>query len=958
MAVVADRVIVELEAKLDRYEANVRRAEQKFDTASRNIQRSAKSVEDSVRRSTDAIGGQLRGLATTFAAAFSVQQVQQFADSYTRFINQLKVAGVEGENLGRVQQALFGIGQQYGVQLESLGTLYSRGSQVSKELGASQAQLIQFTEGVAAALKVQGTSAAESQGALLQLSQLLASGTVRAEEFNSVNEGALPILQAVARNIEAAGGSVGKLKMLVNDGKITSAEFFRAFLEGSEQLKVQAASASTTIAQSFTVLQNALTLYIGQADESLGATEKVAAALNALAGNLDTVATALGVLGAVLLGRVVAGMVTAAASTGVASAAIFALQARAVGAATTMEALAFAGATAGRTLLAAFGGPVGIAVAALTIGIGYLATTSHEAEAATDALAASIASQASEFAHLDKQAAQTAASTNNLTDAQRVVLTATAGLTGEVNLLATAWGRVAAQAKAAAVEQARAAYAKSTTNLVEAGNAYMAKREQVFRAQPRVFVERGLSRDAPMQDAQAALRAAEAGSAAERAQMVQAARNRRNARANLQQIESQKLVEYKAPPLPAAAGKPVKPKAAPKGRQGAKGPDPDDIARRFADDLARGQIELLAAQADALGTAQARRDFERSRIEADRAAANRQTEGEKNLSAAQKAELIALNDKVAAARQDALLAEQRVEDAANALALTQGDLSNQRDLLDAQGRLANSAAEKLAIETRIVELQYQEERLRLEAIVNNTRLNDAEREIARRRLAMLGDLEKLDKENVARQNEGVGARYLRELKGKDINEQLDEVRVRGLQTLEDKIVDVTSKIFKMGGVFGEVANQIISDLIRIAVQRAIIEPLADSLFGSGSGGGAGGTGGGIAGTVGTFIKGLFGGRASGGHVNAGQVYRVTDGEGFRPSQSGKIVPLGQMNKAVPMVSGGSGAGDTNLSVSVVAPGANAQTVELIKQTIADAAPTLITAAQRVTMRSLGRRRMT
>lgn len=43
------------------------------------------------------------------------------------------------------------------------------------------------------------------------------------------------------------------------------------------------------------------------------------------------------------------------------------------------------------------------------------------------------------------------------------------------------------------------------------------------------------------------------------------------------------------------------------------------------------------------------------------------------------------------------------------------------------------------------------------------------------------------------------------------------------------------------------------------------------------------------------------GRASGGHVSAGQLYRVNEGgiEGFRPAGSGHIVPLGQMAAARP-----------------------------------------------------------
>ena len=99
MAVIADRVVVELEAKLDRYNANLKRAENNFARSVGSQQREIRALEAQIARSSGSISSSLQGLAGTFAAAFSVRQIQQYADSYTRFINQLQVAGVEGERL-------------------------------------------------------------------------------------------------------------------------------------------------------------------------------------------------------------------------------------------------------------------------------------------------------------------------------------------------------------------------------------------------------------------------------------------------------------------------------------------------------------------------------------------------------------------------------------------------------------------------------------------------------------------------------------------------------------------------------------------------------------------------------------------------------------------------------------------------------------------------------------------
>ncbi len=942
MAAVADRVIVELEAKLDRYSANVRAAEQRFSAATASIQRNSSRMAESIRQNSTAAGASIRNLAATFAAAFTAQRVIALADGYTRFTNQLQLAGQQGDQLARTQQQLFEIAQRNGVQLESLGTLYGRLSQGSRELGATSADLLRFTSGVAAALRIQGTSAEESRGALLQLTQALGGSIVRAEEFNSINEGARPILQAVANNIDRFGGSVARLRTAVIAGRVTSAEFFQAFLRGSAQLEAQSQRATLTIGNSFTVLNNALGMYIGQADDGLSATERLSAAIITLSENLDTVANALGVIGAILLGRWVSGLVGAAAATGVVSSALFAMRAAAVGAATGLEAMAFAGAAAGRGLLAAFGGPVGLTVAALSVAIYYLATQ-------TDA-----AAQASE----------------SYAQAQDRLREVTGQTHDAIERVAAATGRARAEALAnarALREQTIQYLATARAALIAATAVAQQRRTELQLAEERTRVAANDPRLIPgigRQQAEDDLRQASTDLRASTAIVQQAQRNL----ADLDQVI------HNPPPVRAAA-----PAAAGHHARGRhpSGPDAADIERRFLDDMDRGRLEFESAMADIENTIDARRTLERSRIGTERDMADRAVRADDNYSRAQKAQLLELNERIFRARIAASRAEETEQNNADALALAVAGITNQHDLLQFQSRLADTTRDRRDAELRLLDLQYEQERLQLENVANNVRLNDTEREIARRRLAALEGLHNAERQGVERQYEGAGARYLRGLRSSDINEQLDEVRVRGLGRLEDALTDTIGKIFEMGGAFGQVANQIISDLIRIGVQRAIIEPLAGALFGGkgggggiGSffgalfgGGGGGGSVGGAASGVAALAGSLFGGfgKASGGHVSAGMLYRVNERpggvEGFKPAGSGQIVPLGQM-RAATAIEGGGGGPVVHMPVSVVAPGANAQTVELIRQTIADAAPTLIQAAQRATVRQITRPRLT
>lgn len=900
MAVTADRVIVELEAKLDRYEANVRRAEQKFDAATRAIANDAKRMEREIASSTTAIGTQFRLLASTAAGAFSAAQVASMADSYTRFTNQLKVAGLEGKALADTQTRLFGVAQQNGVQLEAVGTLYSRAAQNQKELGASTADLIDLTRAVAASLKISGTSATEAQGSLLQLGQALGSPRVQAEEFNSLLDTMQPLLREASKYIDGTGGSLSGLTRKIKDVQgpgVSNIELFRAITKAMADLEARAATTQLTISGAFTNLSNALTKYVGEADQANGASVAITGALNALAGNLDTVTAALGVLSAVMLGRFVAGMVAGAASSGVVGTALFALQARAVGAATTMEALALTSATAGRAMLAAFGGPVGLAVTALTIGIGYLATESATADAAAADLTSSIASQAEQFGLAAGKAREAAAQTNTLTATEMAALTATANLTGEAYKLADAWARVAAQAKNAAIEQARAVLDKAKANRVAADQALDAD-----RSRGTIF----------------GIRVSSAGSDPSPAlvnQSFQAQRNEQAAQAALAAIEGRKLSTFTPPAVtapPRAGGGGSKGRKG-KGGAAAAGPkiDPDEIARRFADDVARAELEIKSAQADALGTVEARRNLEREQIKAQKEQSLREIAANDKYSAAQKERLTALAEQVAQARLTAVNMADLADGVQQQREIQQAEIADAEDMLRLRAGLADTAKERRDIELRILDLQYQEEKLRLEAVAASAQSTEAEKEIARRRLAQLDEQYGLRREQTNRQNESPLEKYRREMNKSSgqIQEQAEQWIVDELDGIQKSLSNAIQK--KIG-----IKDPILGGIIDLFIQQVIMKPLADA-FAQINAGGAG-NGGGVMGALATGVSMLFG-RASGGHVVGGRMYRVNETgiEGFKPAGSGQIIPLGRMR--------GAGGGGVQIHQSIHVDASNSVT---------------------------------
>jgi len=355
--------------------------------------RQARAIENRWRQANKNLDGIGRGMAqsliaplTGISAALGAREVLQYADAWTKAKNSLAVAGVVGNEQSVVLDRIYESAQANSAPLGAMATLFGKAAQAGDNLGASQEDILKFTNGVGVALKVAGTSAEAAQGALVQLGQALGQSRVMAEEFNSVNEGARPILIAVANGLDAAGGSVNKLKQLVNDGKVSGQQFFQAFLKGLPSIQSMAANATQTIEQGVTKVNNAFTKYIGQTDESLSGSQRLIAGLNALADNFDATADVVlkvaGVIAGALVGRSIVGMI-ASLGLGVAALARFTAALRA---AATMGGLATA--LGG---LSAAAGPVGLVVGATVVGaLALFSSSASTASAGANVYAASL----------------------------------------------------------------------------------------------------------------------------------------------------------------------------------------------------------------------------------------------------------------------------------------------------------------------------------------------------------------------------------------------------------------------------------------------------------------------------------------------------------------------------------------------------------------------------------------
>lgn len=264
---------------------------------SRVVIRQIEQIGGSAQR-TSSLLDMLKGALAGLAAYLSIQQVTKWVDAWQNATSVITNATKSLKEQTAVQEALFRSSQKSQVSFSSMVELYTRAARSGKELGVSQQQILDFTDSIGVALAVSGTSTTQASGALTQLGQALGSGIIRAEEFNSVLEGAPIILQTVANNIEGVDGSIAKLRQMMLDQELTSKIFFDAFLKGTSELDAQLGNVRQTFSGAMQYLDNTMIKFWGSLNDSVLMTDVFFKAVKFLADNLGILISVLFGVGA------------------------------------------------------------------------------------------------------------------------------------------------------------------------------------------------------------------------------------------------------------------------------------------------------------------------------------------------------------------------------------------------------------------------------------------------------------------------------------------------------------------------------------------------------------------------------------------------------------------------------------------------------------------------------------
>ena len=255
------------------------------------VNRGAKAARQGVDKTAEAtkkLEGGLRNVANyikTIILGVGVIGSARIADQWAGTQARIELA-VDPSEVKAALDEIYEIANRAGQEYNATGDLFAKISRNQKELALSTEQSLELTEIISKAMTIGGGSAAAQSAALTQLGQALGSGVLRGDELNSIIEQSPRLAQSIA---EAFGVTVGKLKTLGEQGKLTSKELSQGLLKQAQKIDAEFEKMPRTFARGMTLIQNAYGRFINDLNRASRASEIFYSLTKMIADNLNTI---------------------------------------------------------------------------------------------------------------------------------------------------------------------------------------------------------------------------------------------------------------------------------------------------------------------------------------------------------------------------------------------------------------------------------------------------------------------------------------------------------------------------------------------------------------------------------------------------------------------------------------------------------------------------------------------
>ena len=195
----------------------------------------------------------IKGAVAAYATIQTVSAALNLSDQLTSTTARLNLMNDGLQTTQDLQNMIFLSAERARGSYQATADAVSKLGLMAGDAFGSSEEIIAFMEQVNKQFRIAGTEAAGIDAAMLQLTQVMGSGVLRGEEYNSILEQAPNIIQAIADYMEVPKG---QLKDMAAEGQITADIVKAAMFAAADETNAKFESMPKTFSQIWTSFQN------------------------------------------------------------------------------------------------------------------------------------------------------------------------------------------------------------------------------------------------------------------------------------------------------------------------------------------------------------------------------------------------------------------------------------------------------------------------------------------------------------------------------------------------------------------------------------------------------------------------------------------------------------------------------------------------------------------------------
>lgn len=243
-------------------------------------------------------------LATAFAGGFAITSIINTADDWGQMAARVKIAvnsvGGSVDDYQNVQNRLLEISNRNAKSITDSQELYIATASSMRDLGYSTNDTIDFIEAMSNSYTLNAVAADKVQSSINTINKAMITGKVTSKQWQGLMASTPNIASALADSLKKDEAIIKNLGL---SGQISMRQLVEAMIKARDETGKMADGMGNTVKDGFTQISNSFGVLIGELNDSAGITRGLASGLKIIADNIGLVTGAAGVFISIGLGR-------------------------------------------------------------------------------------------------------------------------------------------------------------------------------------------------------------------------------------------------------------------------------------------------------------------------------------------------------------------------------------------------------------------------------------------------------------------------------------------------------------------------------------------------------------------------------------------------------------------------------------------------------------------------------